>query len=187
MDCHMTNTTTWKLLGVYKEEQYASEWFEQLFKHAGYCMWNYKTYQWMQTYREAWPEGCVQTSSKTPSGRYLYTDLKPTLGGNMTLALYSDSDCRIEYKYATAGSVLQGHYLTGNAAKLFNDAMEPYKYCQPCRAAAIRSSYGTSDSSNRRRLEDDPNEGYFQCDDDAGYTNVSDPVNGPLEPAHKAA
>ena len=91
----------------------------------------------------------------------------------MTLALYSDSDCRIEYKYATAGSVLQGHYLTGNAAKLFNDAMEPYKYCQPCRAAAIRSSYGSSYGSNRRRLEDDPNEGYFQCDDDAGYTNVS--------------
>jgi hypothetical protein len=168
----MTNSTTWKLLGVYKEEQYATQWFEQLFKHAGYCTWSYATYQWMQTYREEWPQGCVKTGAKMPSGRSIYTDLKPTLGGNMTLALYMDSDCRIEYKYATAASVLQGKYLTGTTAKLFNDAMEPYKYCQPCRAAAIRSSYGAS-SSNRRQLSDDVNGGYLQCNDDAGYTNVS--------------
>jgi hypothetical protein len=172
MDCHMTNSTTWQLLGVYKEAQYASEWFEQLFKHAGYCLWSYSVYTWMQTYRENWPEGCISTGTKSPSGNYIYTDLKPSLGGNITLALYEDIDCRIEYNYANVSSVLEGKYLTGDASQLFNDAMEPYKYCQPCRAAALSSSYGSDDDGGRRRrLEDDPNDGYFECNDDAGYTN----------------
>jgi hypothetical protein len=126
----------------------------------------------MQTYRENWPEGCISTGTKSPSGNYIYTDLKPSLGGNITLALYEDIDCRIEYNYANVSSVLEGKYLTGDASQLFNDAMEPYKYCQPCRAAALSSSYGSDDDGGRRRrLEDDPNDGYFECNDDAGYTN----------------
>ena len=38
MDCHLDDTKHWHLLGYFKEYYYM-DWFEQLFKHEGYCVW----------------------------------------------------------------------------------------------------------------------------------------------------
>lgn len=233
MDCHALDTTTWELLGVFKEAVYFGNdaFFEQLFKHEGVCVWNDEDlYDFMSEAREgSWSEGCIQTTTKNEAGTaYLYMDLKPTYNGNMTYALYTDEICKTEYdgmniaveNVAKSMGLLYGDYLTQ-----WNDALEIYKVCQPCRAYNLQytsSSYRSSSSryskysngkyqyykyssgssssggggynkynsysyyykqqqnngNGRRKLSDDddyedPNEGYFQCDDDADYTNVN--------------
>jgi len=198
-------------MGVYKEAEYFGNdaFFEQLFKHEGYCLWNDEDlYDFMSEAREgAWTQGCVQTGSYVTASDgnkyYLYIDLKPTLNGNMTYGLYMDEVCKWEYKgsqidvddVAKNMGLLYGSYLDA-----WNNALEVYKVCQPCMAYNLQNDYASSSSSynddqqvyngnnnydgsgnwwqwwnRKRRLDDyyDPNEGYFQCDDDADYTNVN--------------
>ena len=240
MDCHDMNTTTWKLLGVFKEAAYFGNdaFFEQLFKHEGVCVWNDEDlYDFMSEAREgSWSEGCIRTQTMNDErSDYLYIDLKPTYNGNMTYALYTDYVCKNEYdglsvsvdSVAKSMGLLYGDYLDE-----WNDALEIYKVCQPCRAYNLQYSHSSSSSSkssyqnryskysngkyqyysssassnsgnsgynkynsysyyasqkqnengngnnygNGRMLGDDdydPNEGYFECDDDADYTNVN--------------
>ena len=175
MDCHLDDTH-WQLMGFFKEQYYASEWFEQLFKHSGYCLWDEDTYEFMQENYDNWPEGCSETEIYSESGLPLYLDMKPLEAANMTLALYEDAKCSVEYmqydnselEYALA----KEGYLTAGYLDTWNDALSVYKYCQPCPAS--NRNYNNNNNNHRgRRLEDDPNEGYFQCDDAAGYTNVN--------------
>lgn len=199
MDCHLNNSTTWELMGVFKEASYFGNdaFFEQLFKHEGVCLWNDDDlYEFMSDSREqAWTQGCVSTGVKgndyyydstsyqNDGGNYLYIDLKPTWNGNMTHGLYIDSACKTEYdgldvdvdSVAANMGLLYGSYLD-----TWNDALEVYKVCQPCRAYNIKNDYdgGYQDNGDRRLDGDydyynDVNEGYFQCSDDAGYTNVN--------------
>lgn len=242
------DTTTWELLGVFKEAVYFGNdaFFEQLFKHEGVCVWNDEDlYDFMSEARQgSWSEGCIRTKTMNDDGSdYLYIDLKPTYNGNMTYALYTDYICKSEYdglnvavdSVAKSMGLLYGDYLDQ-----WNDALEIYKVCQPCRAYNLQYSYSSSKSSyssssymnryskysngkyqyysssassnygsssgynkynsyayyasqhqnngggndgynrygNGRKLADDddyydPNEGYFECDDDADYTNVN--------------
>ena len=194
----MSNTTTWQLLGVYKEAEYYGNdaFFEQLFKHEGICVWNDEDlYDFMSNARQyAWPEGCVQTSYNG-----LYLDLKPTLNGNMTYGLYTDYICKTEYTESSPSvhTVAKSMgLLYGSNLDKWNDALEVYKVCQPCKAYNLKvtdpysSSYRYSDGGNGRRrrgmqeqdnferdlyysVYNDPNQGYFQCDDEADYTNVN--------------
>lgn len=129
MDCHSPETNTWSLLGVYKEAFYASQWFEQLFKHAGYCLWSDDVYSFMQQHYNTWPEGCQNTEITDENGDNLYLDLKPSAGGNLTLALYTDDICKTEYvgTYASVEDAAGDKYLTGDDLRKFNDAMEVYK------------------------------------------------------------
>lgn len=225
MDCHEMDTTTWELLGVFKEAVYFGNdaFFEQLFKHEGVCVWNNDdTYEFMSEAREdSWAEGCIQTYTSNDEGTgYLYIDLKPTYNGNMTYALYTDYICKTEYdglsvsvdSVAASMGLLYGSYLDQ-----WNDALEIYKVCQPCRAYNLQYSGGGNKNSyqsryskysngkyqyysksasassgygqyskyrysnrygNGRELANDdyyydPNDGYFQCEDDADYTNVN--------------
>lgn len=234
MDCHELDTSTWELLGVFKEAVYFGNdaFFEQLFKHEGVCVWNDEDlYDFMSDARKgSWSEGCIRTYTMNDDrSDYLYIDLKPTYNGNMTYALYTDDICKTEYdgmnvavdSVAKSMGLLYGDYL-----KQWNDALEIYKVCQPCRAYNLQYSYssssyksryskyangkyqyysssassrgqsgynkynsyayyasqsgnknGYSQYGNGRKLSDDdyydPNEGYFQCDDDADYTNVN--------------
>lgn len=226
MDCHELDTSTWELLGVFKEAAYFGNdaFFEQLFKHEGVCVWNDEdTYEFMSEAREdSWSEGCIQTYTKNDEGSdYLYIDLKPTYNGNMTYALYEDYVCKTEYdgvsvsvdSVASSMGLLYGSYLDQ-----WNDALEIYKVCQPCRAYNLQYSNSNSNYKSRyskysnsngkyqyysqsasasagynkyskysnynygngrqRELNNDdyyydPNDGYFQCDDDADYTNVN--------------
>lgn len=221
------DTTTWKLLGVYKEAAYFGRdaFFEQLFKHEGVCVWNDEDlYDFMSEAREgSWSEGCIQTSTMNDEGSdYLYIDLKPTYNGNMTYALYTDYICKTEYdglKVSVNTVAKNMGLLYGSYLDQWNDALEIYKVCQPCRAYNLQysasskskssssssyqsrysqysngkysyysssasgynkynsySTYASKNGNGRNLYNDDaydPNEGYFQCDDDADYTNVN--------------
>jgi hypothetical protein len=186
MDCHDSSSTTWTLMGVFKEAEYYGNdaFFEQLFKHEGVCVWNNDdTYDFMSEARESsWTQGCVKTGTCV-SGQCLYLDLKPTLNGNMTYGLYQDEICKTEY-IGSAVSVddiaKKMGLLYGSSLDQWNDAMEVFKVCQPCMAYNLgvtspSSSYSNNygDDNGDYYYGDDPNEGYFQCDDDADYTNVN--------------
>ena len=196
MDCHDNNSTTWKLMGVFKEASYFGNdaFFEQLFKHEGYCVWNDEdVYEFMSTAREeSWTQGCVSTGvqgneyyydSNDGGYNYLYLDLKPTWNGNMTYGLYTDSACKTEYEGldVSVDTVSQNMgLLYGSYLEQWNDGLEVYKVCQPCRAYNLANNYdmGYQNNGNRRLDGDysyynDVNEGYFQCNDDADYTNVN--------------
>lgn len=93
MDCHDDDTETWQLVGVYKAsvEFDNDTWFEQLFKHEGYCLWDgdkqssYSTngdYSFMQTLREQWPDECTELSDiQNYNGQSYYLGTKPLAGG----------------------------------------------------------------------------------------------------------
>ena len=209
MDCHETNSSTWTLMGVFKEASYFGNdaFFEQLFKHEGVCVWNDDDlYDFMSEAREdRWTQGCVSTGIQGDSyyfdnnsnGNYIYLDLKPTWNGNMTYGLYTDSACKTEYEgldvdvdtVSASMGLLYGSYL-----QQWNDGLEAFKVCQPCKAYNIANDYSTWSYSNKNnsyyytpnndddsshsaedddQYRSDPNQGFFQCDDDAGYTNVN--------------
>lgn len=185
-------------MGVFKEASYFGNdaLFEQLFKHEGVCLWqDDDLYEFMSNAREnSWTQGCVNTGYTGDSfyfdedsyndGNYLYLDLKPTWNGNMTYGLYTDSICKNEYEgmdidpetVAKNMGLLYGQYLD-----TWNEALEVYKVCQPCKSINKAADYAVSYFSENGYYGEgdddsyysDPNEGYFQCDDDAGYTNVN--------------
>jgi hypothetical protein len=186
MDCHETNSTTWKLMGVFKEASYFGNdaFFEQLFKHEGVCVWNDDNlYSFMSTARKNyWPTGCTSTGIKITNtysndyGSYLYIDLRPTWNGNMTYGLYSDEVCKTEYdlpdkdidSITKSMGLLYGSYL-----QKWNDGLEAFKVCQPCKAYNLKNNYASSNYYGSYSDSSDPNAGYFQCYDDADYTNVN--------------
>jgi hypothetical protein len=186
MDCHENNSTTWKLMGVFKEASYFGNdaFFEQLFKHEGVCVWNNADlYSFMSTARKNyWPTGCVSTGIKITNtysngyGSYLYIDLRPTWNGNMTYGLYSDEICKTEYdlpdkdidSITKSMGLLYGSYL-----QKWNDGLEAFKVCQPCKAYNLKNNYASSNYYGSYSDTSDPNAGYFQCYDDADYTNVN--------------
>lgn len=193
MDCHETNSTTWTLMGVFKEASYFGNdaFFEQLFKHEGICVWNDEdVYDFMSEARESsWPQGCVSTGIAIPSkyyangGDYIYLDLKPTWNGNMTYGLYTDEICKTDYegKDITPDQVAKTlGLLYGDDLTKWNDALEIYKVCQPCKAynlgntASHNPTYAYSDGGeNDYYYYNDVNYGYFECWDAANYINVN--------------
>jgi len=197
MDCHLSDTH-YTLLGVFKALQ-PTEWLEQLFKHEGICIWTSQEYKMAQIVRRSLPEKCTAIgyvgndhksgdkqqnyyAKEVTVGAGLYFHIKPEMGGNIGLGLYSDSACSSEYSGSlTMAKVIQsnydmcdtyynyntsGYYYSdwmeecgkNNPAILyrflndFNDAMNIYKQCQSCVAYSLNSND-------------------FQCYDDAGYTN----------------
>lgn len=166
MDCHERTSETWSLMGIYKEAYYASEFFEQLFKHSGYCVWDSNTYSFMQNRYGSWPDngGCVASATTNPTtNQPYYIDLKP--GPNMTLTLYTDPMCYHEYAMSDDSSdsaldvdsiIQKAGYLSSEQIQQFNDAMMPFHNCQPCPAY----NFGNTNEQ-------------YACDDAAGYTNVN--------------
>jgi len=96
MDCHLDNTH-FSLLGFFKHKSY-DDWMEQLFKHEGMCIWTDEEYAFMSDARETWPDGCILSGTTTDDGAAIYYDLKPVTGGGITLALYTDERCIVEYQ-----------------------------------------------------------------------------------------
>jgi hypothetical protein len=169
MDCHLEGTE-FELLGMFMEPS-LENWFGQLFKHEGYCIWTGDEYDFMQDARESWPEGCSQSYI---SG--LYYSAKPVESGGMGIGAYTDSLCtqessneEISVSDLTGGSIDQDFIDTWNAY------LSIYTICQPCIAyvPGWMSNYqdGSQDSQDRR-LEGEGN-GSFECGDAAGYTNVN--------------
>jgi hypothetical protein len=171
MDCHDSSTETWQLMGIYKEAVYygGDAFFEQLFKHEAYCVWNSEdAYEFMSDSREMWTQGCVDTGYTDQYDNIVYIDMKPGYNGNMQNSLYSDEICKTEYNGSDldVDSVAYSlGLLSGDDLSLWNSYLEPFKVCQPCKAYNLGGS--------RRDLSNYNNGGSFQCDDDAGYTNVN--------------
>ena len=235
-------------MGVFKEASFFGNdaFFEQLFKHEGVCLWNDDSiYEFMSEAREgSWSSGCLPTGVSTGKDNgygdsQLYIDLKPTYNGNMTYALYTDYVCATEYDgtgYNVESIAANMGLLHGSYMEQWNNAMEVFKVCQPCRAYNLQNSgsskskssyskywYGgngrdlteaeeferelynynyrsssnsnnnynynknsySSNSNNNNNAASggwyadddaynyDPNNGYFQCNDDADYANVN--------------
>lgn len=193
MDCHQSNSTTWTLMGVFKEASYFGDdaFFEQLFKHEGICVWNDEDlYEFMTDAHDyAWTQGCYNTGIAIKNkyysngGSYLYLDLKPSWNGNMTYGLYTDEICKTDYEGTdiTPDDVAQKlGLLYGETLEMWNDALEIYKVCQPCMAYNLLNTksnspyYQYSDGGdNDYYYYNDVNYGYFQCWDDANYVNVN--------------
>ncbi len=162
MDCHDPDTENWELLGVYKEASYFGNdaFFEQLFKHEGVCVWNDSDlYDFMSETREnSFSSGCLDTGITDSTLGELYIDLKPTYNGNMTYSLYTDYICSQEYAgydYNVESVAANMGLLYGSYMQAWNDAMEAFKVCQPCRAYNLQvsgksqySSYSYTDDGN---------------------------------------
>ncbi|VEU43167.1 unnamed protein product [Pseudo-nitzschia multistriata] len=152
MDCHNPASTNWKLIGVFKEASYFGNdaFFEQLFKHEGVCVWNDSSlYEFMSETRESsFSSGCLDTGISY--GDYgLYIDLKPSFNGNMTYQLYEDYVCSTEYEgndYNLESVAASMGLLYGDYMQAWNDAMEPFKVCQPCRAYNLQQTSSSSSS-----------------------------------------
>jgi hypothetical protein len=164
MDCHDPTSTNWKLIGVFKEASFFGNdaFFEQLFKHEGVCLWNDEDlYEFMSETREgSWSSGCLPTGVSTGQSNgsggtsQLYIDLKPTYNGNMTYALYTDYICAAEYEgyqYNVESIAANMGLLYGSYMEQWNNAMEVFKVCQPCRAYNLQNSYKSKSSYSYRR------------------------------------
>ncbi|KAL7531630.1 hypothetical protein ACHAWF_003857 [Thalassiosira exigua] len=202
MDCHDPYGSSWELTGVYKETVSFQDdnFFEQLFKHQGYCLWDGdkdendydsqdsdgwedSTYGFMQSMRKELPEGCTQTD--VFGGTY-YIDMKPQEGGDMTLGVYTDSSCinEADLTYEDYQSYASS-YLTSSASSgafdTWNSGMDYYKICQPCRAYNREATEyaGSGDGDWQRQLgeqndgQGDEEQNGFNCYDDAGYQNCN--------------
>jgi hypothetical protein len=191
MDCHLPDTH-FKLLGFFKEPGY-EQWMEQLFKHEGICVWDDNEYNFMQNHRQVWPVNCIATDSVDEDGNTLYFDTKPLSQGRMDIGLYTDWRCSVDYMGSISPTeVLQNvdddyyynedrddnseedsngdiYQLETNLAT-WNDALDVFKVCQPC--VAYNLGYIPDDKYNDREGEDEDGN-YFDCYDDADYTNVN--------------
>jgi hypothetical protein len=178
MDCHEPNTH-FSLLGFFKEPDY-DDWMEQLFKHEGDCVWTDEEYEFMQTERESWPTSCTETEFMD-NGQTIYYDLKPEQYGGMSIGLYTDTSCIVEYESDTISTedvvASMGDGGEGSISSLvedlaqWNDAFDVYKQCQPCKAYDLTSIVAGSGYEREREANDD--DGGFDCYDSAGYDNVN--------------
>jgi hypothetical protein len=126
---------------------------EQLFKHEGVCVWGEDTYKFASNMRKNLPNQCKNSKQTDEKGNYLYYAVKPAAQGNITIGLYTDNVCSVEY----GGREYDVWTLSGYSQyyfEAFNDALDTYKICQPC------ISYSLSEDG-------------FNCYDDAGYTNCN--------------
>jgi hypothetical protein len=164
MDCHLEGTA-FELLGVFKEAD-SSEWFAQLFKHEGSCIWTENEYDFMSENVDNIPEGCSQSLL---SG--LYYGTKPIEGGGLGIGAFTDALCTQESTEEVDVYQLTGGSYTQDYIDTWNAGLSIYTLCQPCVAytPAWKSKY------QRRHLEDNNNNNNdnFRCDDAAGYTNVN--------------
>jgi len=179
MNCHDTSSSNWELVGVYKSSLGFDNdsFYEQLFKHQGYCLWTTSSeYSFMQNMRQNMGETCQQVSTSSYSSAYI--GIKPTAGGNITQAVYWDSQCHTErtsasvddYVFRDCGSV-------DETFDKWNTLMEAYKTCQSCRAYSRTSN--TDSSYQQRHLVEyydgkgNEEKNGFNCYDDANYRNCN--------------
>ena len=136
-----------------------------------------------------WPNGCTQSELTLNDGTSIYYDLKVTVNATMGYGLYTDARCEYEYdgNEVTLQQVTKGndYLLSQENLEYWNEAMEVYKVCQPCRAYALQEGgkhYGGNDNDNNKNNNNndenddyyfDPNNGNFECYDMADYTNVN--------------
>jgi hypothetical protein len=166
----------------------------------GYCVWHNGEYGFMNSARKSWPQGC--TLSSTVGGENgdvaIYYDLKPVHGGAITVGLYTDSQCIVEYKArgkddpVTVENVV-GNFLNGNNnnnnhnnnknddyvvydtldenAAAWDAAFARFTICQPCLAHDLLN-YGYNGGNSRGANYGKYN--YGKGDDDKYTSNGND-------------
>jgi hypothetical protein len=165
------------LIGLYKETNGMYDWWEQLFKHMGYCVWNDdEDYATMQAWMKEWPDSCQLLDVTDRRGNPLYLDLMPLSGGDMKLAIYTDATCsrvssNMDYEaytikyYKSLGYRNQTGYNVARAyaeaIDTWNGRMNSFKVCQPC--IAYNPLGGNRNGQGKN----------FNCYDKAGATNVN--------------
>jgi hypothetical protein len=183
MDCHLKGTS-FTLLGFFKEPNY-HEWMEQLFKHAGVCIWSDEEYSYMQTDRHLWPCDCTSTDQLDEKGNILYYETKPMVEGRIGLGLYTDSRCSMDYTGKMSVEDVLGEYASssendsewGTVYSLeedltkWNNAFDAFKVCQPCKAYDL--GFNSDLKEGREGGGEDEDGQSFDCVDDAGYTDVN--------------
>jgi hypothetical protein len=184
MDCHLPDTN-FKLLGFFKEPRW-DEWMEQLFKHEGVCLWDDDEYQMMQTDRETWPYGCTATDyNDEKTGGTLYYDLKPEIHGDISIGLYTDTSCIVDYTGQYTPDTVVSDLPCEEDLAAWNDAFDVFKICQPCKTYPFqnilsRSTPSNNNDDNYNTNDDayDDNYSGLYCYDDAGYHNVNQVSSG---------
>jgi hypothetical protein len=201
LDCHVPSTH-FELLGLFKEPGH-EDWFEQLFKHEGNCVWTEDEYDFMQTYRETWPDGCTQTATEADdddgNSNFLYYDVKPMSSGLMDIGLYTDEACSQDYTGNLRRENVLAGYLYGNPdyngdgddggnnnnnngyydlldddnIDKWNSLLSLYTICQPCVAYTPAWMGAYTNGNNGGRRADSDDDEDFGCEDDAGYENVN--------------
>lgn len=139
LDCHDPSTGNFTLVGVFQETDGVYDFFEQLFKHEGICLWNDDdVFDTMTTWMEEWPEECEKLDLSDDDGNTLYMSTAPLPEGNMTLGVYVDNSC----------TQLSSIDYTGYIARLYQSYYEEsdhygYEYC--------KSSTNGEDDDDRHR------------------------------------
>lgn len=161
MDCHL-ESTDFRLIGFFKHADY-NDWIEQLFKHEGVCVWTEDEYDFMSDMEDLFGEGCEVTEYQGEDGNYLYYDLRPMPYGDVGIGLYTDYRCSQlyegdldPYELFDGGNSNSGsgdNLALNETVAAYNDAFSIFKVCQPCVAYDLDND--------------------FECDDEAGYTNVN--------------
>ena len=196
MDCHLEDTH-FSLLGFFKHKD-IDDWFGQLFKHEGMCIWTESEYSFMKNAKGAWPAGCSISTTyiDDDESQPIYYDIKPTSGGGMTLGLYTDTRCIVEYVNQgsddpiTVENVLGNIIVEGGSGSGDNDgddasaqyetleealaawdsAFDIFKICQPCVAHDLENvGYNTDDDASKGS-----NYGNYNTDDDNNNGGYSD-------------
>jgi hypothetical protein len=140
---------------------------------------------------ESWPTSCTKSSSMD-NGAYLYYDLKPEQYGRMSIALYTDTSCVVEYEGDTSiedvlalmgyddddrnenGDATGDIYTLEEDVAQWNDAFDVYKQCQPCKAydlvSIVNTDYNRSTYEHRNRdLSDGERNRDLSGDDDEEF------------------
>lgn len=189
------------------------EWFtEQLFKHQGYCLWGSQQYEFMQSYQL--PTECTALTYPDENGNNLYMHIDPQSEGTVGIGVYTDAYCMQRASNSmTIQSYIEMYYSNNNdddgantekgtqiaraytrALEQWNEQMNIYKTCQPCRTYTLYkfnvdddddvdgSGSGSGDERARELLldrilendgEGDSEQWGYDCYDDAGYQNCN--------------
>jgi hypothetical protein len=142
------------------------------------------------------PTSCKKLSLSDYYGNTLYVAVHPLPEGNMTLEVYTDNKCTVlseeldlesyilmlysYYGYNQRGQQVAQQY--SEAIESWNEKMNVFKICQPCRAYNLFYDDGNDNKEHNHRnraLGGNANDGEgeaqerYNCYDDAGYTNVN--------------
>ena len=104
---------------------------EQLFKHAGVCLWDDSEYAFMQGNRVFWPTGCTEVDYQ-PTGETLYFDVKPMPDARITIGLYDDWRCQYDYEGKTDVSDVLDYYRKNYDGEQDNYYCDGDGECQYC-------------------------------------------------------
>jgi hypothetical protein len=143
LNCHEPYTrfegNRWELIGIYKETAGMYDWFEQLFKHQGVCIWNDDdVYDTMETWMEKFPYQCTKLKVTDDNGNTIYMSTEPLMDGNMTIGIYTDSDCLTLSEDMDYPSYIVKYYMN-----YYNEQSYYYyyyrNYCESFRSSRVHS------------------------------------------------